>query len=97
MNYAIESGFLAARALVEGIDYDRLWKAQFRQIKRLDIARRGIFWVFGNRAFEYAFRKYENGDSLDFSQVNLKGLRGEILLSFFYRLEMLRKWTRGYW
>ena len=97
MNYAIESGYLAARALTEGSDYDRLWKDQFRQFKRLDIARRGIFWVFGNRAFEYAFRKCQDGDSLNFSEVNLKGLRGEVLLSFFYRLELLKKWVKDYW
>ncbi len=97
MNYAIESGYLAAQALTDGSDYDRLWKAQFRKFKRLDIARRGIFWVFGNKAFEYAFKRYEDGDPVNFQDVNLKGLRGELMLSFFYRLELMRKWVKGYW
>lgn len=97
MNYAIESGYLAAKALLEGGDYDKLWKAQFREYKKLDIARRGIFWVFGNKAFEHAFRKYQDGDTVDFANVNPGGLSGWMLYSFFYRLEMLKKWRLDYW
>ena len=34
MNYAIESGALAQRAISDSLDYDKLWKKQFHQRKK---------------------------------------------------------------
>ncbi len=97
MNYALESGHLAARALTEDLDYDTLWKKHFKQIIRWDIARRGLFWFFGNRAFEHVLRHTRTGDTIDFNDINPHGFQAEMLYALFYRIELLKRWAKGYW
>ena len=97
MGYAIESGVLAARALLDGGDYDAAWRAQFRERLRADIARRGIFWLFGNRAFEHAMRPFRDGDTVSWDDINPSGWRKALLYGLFYRLAMARKKIIGYW
>jgi flavin-dependent dehydrogenase len=97
MNYALESGYLAARAILDGTDYDRLWKDQFKLRIKTDLFRRYAMVVFGDRAIEYAFRNINDGDEVDWHKVNKKGLKNTILMGTFYRLEKLRHWRTGHW
>ena len=97
MNYAIESGVLAQRALSTGGDYDKMWKAQFKDRMKADIARRGIFWIFGNRAFEFAMRNVKEGDEVDWGNINFAGWKKALLYNSFYSAEMLKKSTMDYW
>ena len=41
--------------------------------KKADIARRGIFALLGNRAFEYGMRKVKDGDEVDWEEINPSG------------------------
>ena len=97
MNYAIESGALAQRAISNGGNYDQMWKAQFRDRKKADIARRGIFSILGNRAFEMAMRKVNNGDTVEWEKLNLRGWRKRLVYNSFYTLEMAKKAIWDHW
>jgi len=97
MNHAIESGFLAAQSVIQGADYDRLWKERFKLRIKTDLYRRYAMRVFGDRAIEHAFRKLEDGDTVDFDKVDSKGIKHTIIRELFYRAERFRKWRTGYW
>jgi flavin-dependent dehydrogenase len=97
MNYAIESGYLAVKAILERKDYDMMWKEQFRSRIKTDLFRRYAVVVFGDRAIEHAFRNIKDGDVVDWHKVNKKGFKNTILTETFYRLEKFRRWRTGYW
>ncbi len=97
MNYAIESGYLAAKAVLNGSDYDKLWKAYFKRRIKTDLYRRYAMVVFGDKAIEHVFKHINDGDEVDWYKVNPSGIKGKILREVFYRLEKFRKWRTGYW
>jgi flavin-dependent dehydrogenase len=43
MRYAITSGYLAAKSIIENKDYDRLWKKEFGKKLRIGVANRFLF------------------------------------------------------
>ncbi len=97
MNYAIESGALAQRALTDSLDYDKLWKKQFHERKKADIARRGIFALLGNRAFEHGMRKVKEGDEVDWEEINPSGWKKSLIYNTFYSIEMAKKTVWDSW
>ncbi len=97
MNYALESGYLAAKATVEDKDYDNLWKDMFRRRMKTDLFRRYAMVVFGDRAIEHVFKDIKNGDKVDFYKVSPRGIGGSILREIFYRMELFRRWRTGHW
>jgi flavin-dependent dehydrogenase len=97
MNYALESGYLAAKAILEGKDYDRMWKDHFKRRIKTDLYRRYAMVVFGDKAIEHVFRHVKDGDEVDWYRVNPRGIKGTILREVFYRLEKFRRWRKGYW
>jgi flavin-dependent dehydrogenase len=97
MNYALESGYFAAKAILENKDYDRMWKEQFKSRIKTDLFRRYAMVVFGDRAIEHAFRNIKDGDEVDWYKVNKKGIKYSILRETFYRLEKFRHWRTGHW
>ncbi len=97
MNFAIESGYLAARAIIENKDYDKLWKKHFKRRIKTDLYRRYALVAFGDKAIEHVFRHTHDGDEIDFVRVNPSGFKGATLREVFYRLELLRHWRTGYW
>lgn len=97
MNYAMESGFLVARAILEGKDYDRLWKSHLKPRIKTDLFRRYAMVVFGDKAIEHVFKNLENGGEVDFNKVATGGLTGKVLKELFYRLAIFRHWRTGHW
>ena len=97
MNYAIESGVLAQRAISNSLDYDKLWKSQFKERKKADIARRGIFALLGNRAYEYGMRKIKDGDEVDWEEINPSGWKKSLIYNTFYSIEMAKKTVWDSW
>lgn len=97
MNYAMESGYLAARAILEGKNYDRLWKTHFRPRIKKDLYLRYAMVAFGDRAIEHAFRKLQDGGEVDFGRVAPSGFKGKMIMELFYRLAKLRHWRTGHW
>ncbi len=59
MRYAIVSGVLAARSVLEGSDYDVLWQREFGDLQRAGIVNRALFAAFGNRGYSWILRRQE--------------------------------------
>ncbi|HSC70307.1 MAG TPA: NAD(P)-binding protein [Candidatus Methylomirabilis sp.] len=56
MRYAMLSGHLAARALAEGEDYDRLWREAFGHQLSVGNRNRRLYGLFGNPGYEAMIR-----------------------------------------
>lgn len=59
MRYAIVSGVLAARSLLEGKDYDLLWRRALEPPMWNSMVNRAIFGLLGNRGYRWILRKYQ--------------------------------------
>jgi len=56
MRYAFESGHLAAKSIIEGVDYDPLWKESIMPRLKASLSNRWIFEKTGNRTYELLLR-----------------------------------------
>ena len=56
MRYAMLSGYLAARALAEGEDYDRLWQDAFGHQLAVGARNRHLYSLFRNPGYEAMIR-----------------------------------------
>jgi flavin-dependent dehydrogenase len=52
MMYAFKSGYFAARSIIDGCDYDRLWQEDFLKPMEISVANRQIFKKLSNRGYE---------------------------------------------
>lgn len=57
MRYAILSGVLAARSLLEGKDYDLLWRRELWPPMWSSLVNRAIFGMLGNRGYRWVLRR----------------------------------------
>lgn len=57
MRHAITSGVLAAQSLINGSDYNELWKQAFAEQIKTSIVNRGLFTLLGNRGYSFFMRK----------------------------------------
>ena len=55
---AIQSGILAARSLIEGTDYDALWRRELAPQMRISLTNRAIFSLLGRRGYRL-FLQYQ--------------------------------------
>jgi len=65
--YALRSGHLAARAILDGSDYDAAWKREFGYYLRKDAAYRFAMWLLGDTAAGMVMSKYKDGQRADIS------------------------------
>jgi len=63
MRYALRSGILAARSLIEGADYTRLWRRELWPLLRTGVANRFFFNTIGERGWAWALRGLSRSDS----------------------------------
>jgi len=56
MRYALRSGILAARSLIEGIDYTAAWHRELLPLLRTGTSNRFIFNTIGERGWRWALR-----------------------------------------
>jgi len=63
MRYALRSGLLAARSIIEGTDYARLWHRELLPFLRSSAVNRFIFNIIGKRGSRLAIRKLSDGDA----------------------------------
>ena len=67
MRYAIASGVLAARSLLEGTDYDASWRREVGPRLRAAVVNRAIYSTLGNRGYAWLLRAQERaGDARRF-------------------------------
>ncbi len=97
IKYAIESGYLAAKAIIEGKNYEKLWRKKLLKTLKTDMSRKGIANVIKEKAFEMIMKTVNDGDLLDWNKVVPTGIKQKIITSIFYRYELYHKWRRGYW
>lgn len=79
MRYAILSGYLAAKSLIEGSDYDMLWQRELKPMLETSLINRFLFERFGHSGYRYLARKFAKGNPCDF-------LRKHYNYSFFKHL-----------
>lgn len=63
MRYAIRSGLLAARSILDGADYTTLWRRELRPLLRTGIVNRFIFNGIGARGRKIALTALGRGDA----------------------------------
>ncbi len=66
MKYAVVSGYLAARSLIDDTDYDRLWKRELKPLMETSLVNRYLFEKFGHGGYKFITRKVAEGDPCDF-------------------------------
>lgn len=66
MRFAMRSGVLAARALIEGKDYDALWQRELEPWLRTSIVNRALYSVLGNRGYAWFLRRAASADAREF-------------------------------
>jgi flavin-dependent dehydrogenase len=79
MWYAILSGYLAAKSLIDGSDYDLLWKSQLKPILDTSLINRYLFEKMGSTGYRYLTKRLARGDPCNF-------LRRHYNYSFFKHL-----------
>ena len=58
MRLAITSGVLAARSLLNGEDYDRLWQAALKPQMETSVVNRVLYSLLGNRGYGWFLQRY---------------------------------------
>lgn len=66
MRYAIRSGVLAARSLLEGLDYDALWRDALEPLVRASVVGRALYGVAGNPGYRWLLRAQLGRDARGF-------------------------------
>lgn len=67
MRYAIESGVLAARALLGGTPYEQAWRERLKPAAETSVVNRAIYNVLGNRGYRWLLRGQDwSGDARRF-------------------------------
>ncbi len=99
INYAIETGKLAADAILQKGDYDKMWKERLMPRIKKEFARKFMMSVFGDALPEMLFRKFRDGDTIDFN----KAIPGKgsfvhrMLEGHLVGMEILKRKVTGYW
>ena len=88
MRLAIRSGVLAARSLLEGHDYDALWRAELAPAVQTSIVNRALYSLLGNGGYRWLLRHQAHGDARAF-------LRRQYRPSWIKRV--LGPWARTRW
>jgi flavin-dependent dehydrogenase len=78
MRYALRSGLLAARSILDGTDYTSLWRRELLPLLRTGTVNRFIFNLIGERGWQLAIRRLSREDT-------------GIVLRRFYRPSMLSR------
>lgn len=63
MRYALRSGLLAARSILDGTDYTRLWRRELLPLLRTSVVNRFLFNTIGNNGKRLALRRLSDGDA----------------------------------
>jgi flavin-dependent dehydrogenase len=66
MRYAVLSGYLAARSIIDGTDYDRLWKKELKPMLETSLVNRFLIERFGHLGYRYLSRRLARGNPCDY-------------------------------
>ncbi len=57
IRYAMKSGYLAARSIIEDSDYDTLWKKEFSGLLKASVSNRFLFELGGNNGYKRLIKR----------------------------------------
>ncbi|MFH1788100.1 MAG: NAD(P)/FAD-dependent oxidoreductase [Candidatus Altiarchaeota archaeon] len=97
MKYALTSGYLAAKSITSGEDYDALWRSEIMPQMKNDIARRELFSIVGSRLIERLYRDIDSGTLSSLPNPKASGLSLSVFEDALYRLGCAKKRFLGYW
>jgi len=80
LRYAIVSGWLAARSIIDGSDYDRLWQTRLRPQLETSLVNRFLFESFGHAGYRYLTGQFRGGDPCDYLRRHYNASLGKRLL-----------------
>ncbi len=60
MFYAMRSGFLAAKSIINNKDYNKLWKKDFGDLLKAGLVNRFIFERMGNKGYDFLINSIES-------------------------------------
>ncbi len=66
MRYAVVSGYLAAKSVIDGSDYDALWKGRLKGMLETSLINRYLFERWGHRGYRYLAKKISSGNPCEF-------------------------------
>ncbi len=66
MRYAVMSGYWAARSLIDGTDYDMLWKRELKPALETSLVNRYLFERAGNAGYRYLTGRFAGGNPCGF-------------------------------
>lgn len=87
MRYAFRSGILAARSLVEGVDYRQLWRKELLPQLRASVANRFLSHTVGNRGWRWMLAHRLSGND---ARAQIRRIYQPSLLTYF--LFPLARW-----
>jgi flavin-dependent dehydrogenase len=62
MRYALLSGYLAAKSIIEGSHYDALWKSELGPVLKASLINRYLFEKFRHPGYRHLTRKFTRGN-----------------------------------
>lgn len=65
MRYAVLSGYLAAHSIIDGADYDALWKLRLRPMLETSLVNRYLLELGGEAGYRWLTRKFRQGNPCD--------------------------------
>jgi len=66
MRYSILSGYLAAKSIIDGSNYDVLWKKELKPMLETSLINRYLFEKFGHGGYRYMAKKFHGSDPCGF-------------------------------
>ncbi|HIH19601.1 TPA: NAD(P)/FAD-dependent oxidoreductase [Candidatus Micrarchaeota archaeon] len=98
IKYALMSGKLCADAILQGKDYDALWRSAILPDMKKDLARRLPLSLFGDSVVEFFMRKHRNGAIVDISNAAPERFPLYWLIeNLFFEAERLKFGLTGRW
>ena len=88
LRYAILSGYLAARSIIDGTDYDRLWKGGLKPMLETSLVNRFLLERFGLAGYRHITRQLAKGDPCAYLR---RHYNPSLLKRFFLPLALKKK------
>jgi flavin-dependent dehydrogenase len=95
VRYSILSGYLAARSIIEGSNYDDLWKEKLGPMLKTSLVNRFLFEKSGHTGHRYLVKNLKKGDACDYLKRLYNRSRTKSLILPLARRSYARKteWT----
>jgi flavin-dependent dehydrogenase len=63
MRYAMRSGYLAAKSIIDSCDYDTAWRRELKPMLEISLVNRYLFEKLGDGGYRYMVKKFGKGNT----------------------------------